>query len=126
ERGSSNVDHAQPADADRIEALIVAQHGDVDAGGLGGLPDRGAFGGSDLTSVDRERYRPRALRGSNGHSRSIRLPAALGQGEVVYGRRVRAAVGAETSHFVVRADHRPQAVSREGGDPPGREGERLV
>ena len=112
ERGRPHVDHAHPADAHRIETFVVAQHGDVDAGGLRGLPDRRTFRGSDLTSVDRERYRPRALRGSNSHIRSIRPPATLSQAEVVNGRRVWAPLRIEAAHVVVRVDHRPQALRR--------------
>ena len=75
ERGRAHVDYAHPADAHRIETLVVAQHRDINAGGPGGLPDSGALRGGDLTSVNRERYRCRAFRGGDGHSGSIRLPS---------------------------------------------------
>ena len=41
---AADVDHAHPADADRVHPLVVAQHGDVDAGVPRGRPDRGALG----------------------------------------------------------------------------------
>ena len=79
ERGRAGVDDAHPADADGIESLVVAEHGDVDPGSLGRRPDRRAVRRGDLTSVDRERHRPRALRGSDSHTGSIRLVWASGQ-----------------------------------------------
>src|ERR1700722_512696 len=74
ERGRAHVHHAHPAHADRVVPLVVAEHGDVDAGRLGGLPDRRSFRRGDLTAVDRERHGPGGLRGRNRHSRSIRPP----------------------------------------------------
>ena len=46
------VHDAHAADPDRVIALIVAQHRDVDARGLGRVPNRGAVRNGDLLPVD--------------------------------------------------------------------------
>src|SRR5262249_24912373 len=46
------VHDAHAADPDRVVALVVAQHRDVDARRLGRGPDRRAVGNGDLLSVD--------------------------------------------------------------------------
>src|SRR6266550_2580351 len=76
--GRADVDHAHPADADRVETLVVAQDRDVDSGLFGRRPDGRALGDGDLTAVDRERHRPGGGLHGNGHVFSIR-PAARSQ-----------------------------------------------
>ena len=44
EHPAADVDHAHPADPDRVHPLVVAEHRDVDAGVARGRPDRGARG----------------------------------------------------------------------------------
>ena len=54
-----DLDHADAAGADRLQALDVAERGDADARLLRGRQDRGAFGHFDGDVVDRERYHGR-------------------------------------------------------------------
>jgi hypothetical protein len=65
----ADVHHAQPADADRVVALVVAQHRDLDPGVLRRLPDRGALRHGDLETVDRQAHGPGLGRcgGRDGH-----------------------------------------------------------
>ena len=55
---AARVHDAHSADADRVVALVVAQHRDVDAGQLGRVEDRGALGHSHRVPVDRYVDRP--------------------------------------------------------------------
>jgi hypothetical protein len=57
-RGRADVDHAHPADANRVVALVVAEDRYIDSGRPGRGPDGRALGSGDLTAVDRERHRP--------------------------------------------------------------------
>src|SRR3954454_8595195 len=50
----ADVDDAHAAHADRVVALVVAQHRDLGAHVLRRLPDRRALGHGDLLAVDRE------------------------------------------------------------------------
>src|SRR4051812_37932272 len=50
----ADVDDAHAADADRVVALVVAQHRDLGAHVLRRLPDRRALGHGDVLAVDRE------------------------------------------------------------------------
>ena len=46
------VDEAQPASADRIELVVIAEDRDLDADGLGGFDDERAGGHRDLVPID--------------------------------------------------------------------------
>ena len=139
EGGRADVDHAHPADADRVETLVVAQDRDVDPGRLGRGPDGRALGDGDLTAVDRERHRPGGGLHRNGHVFSIR-PAArshqpegraylscrdIVQPEVGQAGRVRPAQLIEPTRRVIAVDHAAQPLRRQRGHPPGPELQRL-
>ncbi len=70
-RAASRVDHAHPAHAHRVVALVVAQHRYVDAGVLGGRPDGRALGDIELTTIDGQRDRVDLRRPIRGHSHAI-------------------------------------------------------
>src|SRR5262249_16286740 len=102
-------------DPDRVETLVVTEHGDIDPGTLGGFPDSRAHGDANLASVDRERYRFRGLRGSYRHNRSIRPVPTLRQPQVADSSWLWAAVMIEAAHLVVGVDHRWQAARCQRG-----------
>jgi hypothetical protein len=53
ERPAAGVHHAHPAHPDRVVALVVAQHRDLDTGRPRRVEDRRALGHGDLAAVDR-------------------------------------------------------------------------
>ena len=55
-----DLHQAHPAGADRCQGRVVAERGDVDAGGLGRPQDGPARPGGNLLSVDRDKYRAHA------------------------------------------------------------------
>ena len=63
-----DVHHAHPADADRVVALVVAQHRDVDPRVLGRGPDGRALRDGDLDPVDRQADGPRLGGSVNDHN----------------------------------------------------------
>jgi hypothetical protein len=52
EHPTTRVDDAHPAHAHGVVALVVAQHGNVDADQFGGVVDRRSLGSGDRMSVD--------------------------------------------------------------------------
>ncbi len=69
EHPAADVDHAHPADPDRVHPLVVAEHRDVDAGVARGGPDRRARGHRQGLAVDGDRDRRGVgrRRSSRGH-----------------------------------------------------------
>src|SRR6185437_999876 len=109
-----------------IVPLVVAEHGYVDAGRRGGLPDCRAFGGSNLTPVDRERYGPRGLRGCNRHTCSIRPAWVLRQPKIVRDSGHWATVKIQAAFLVVTVNHRAQPGRGEPCLAAGGERERFL
>ena len=52
----ADVDHAHPAHANRVVALVVAQRRDVDSHVTGRLPDRRTLSDGEASAVDGERH----------------------------------------------------------------------
>ena len=88
----AHVHGADPADADGVVALVVAEHGNVDADALRGVPDRGALGHGELLPVDAQRDGANVRRSGDRHARSLarlRRLAQIGPSRARPGWRVR-------------------------------------